>query len=93
MMLSLLFNLAEAFWWMGLGVWVLLSKNLLAKHHYKITLSIVLIFFGISDFVEMTTGAWWRPHWLLAWKVLCVIIGLILIILIFVKGDTNEDKS
>ena len=28
--------------------------------------------FGISDFVEIHTGAWYRPWWLLAWKATCV---------------------
>lgn len=29
--------------------------------------------FGLSDLVETTTGAWWRPWWLLAWKAACVL--------------------
>ncbi len=32
----------------------------------------VFIAFGLSDVVEVRTGAWWRPWWLLAWKGLCV---------------------
>ena len=55
---------------------------------YGILLAIILILFGISDFVEMATGAWWQPWWLLAWKGLCVAVGIILIIFIF-----NERKS
>ena len=38
----------------------------------------LLFLFGISDFVEITTGAWWRPWWLLVWKGVCLfgLIGL-----------------
>ena len=53
----------------------------LAKAHH-ILLASILILFGVSDFVEMVTGAWWQPWWLLVWKGLCLIIGIILVILI-----------
>ena len=32
----------------------------------------VFFFFGLSDVVEVQTGAWWRPWWLFAWKAACV---------------------
>jgi len=32
--------------------------------------------FGGSDVLEVQTGAWWRPWWLLAWKTLCVLVLL-----------------
>lgn len=35
--------------------------------------AITLIAFGFSDLVETKTGAWWRPWWLLVWKVACVL--------------------
>lgn len=31
------------------------------------------VLFGVSDIVEIQTGAWWRPWWLLAWKAGCVL--------------------
>ncbi len=34
--------------------------------------ALTLAAFGASDLVEVRTGAWWRPWWLLAWKALCV---------------------
>jgi hypothetical protein len=46
-------------------------------------MAIILILFGISDFVEMVSGAWWQPWWLLVWKALCIGVGFILIILIY----------
>jgi hypothetical protein len=39
---------------------------------------LLFAFFGLSDLVEVTTGAWWRPWWLLAWKAACL-LGLIAI--------------
>ncbi len=40
----------------------------------------VFLLFGLSDVVEVRTGAWWRPWWLFCWKALCVLamIGLLL---------------
>ncbi len=30
--------------------------------------------FGVSDVVEASTGAWWRPWSLLVWKAVCVVV-------------------
>ena len=35
--------------------------------------------FGVSDIVEVETGAWWRPWWLLVWKGLCIVVLLVLL--------------
>ena len=35
--------------------------------------AVVFLLFGGSDVVEASTGAWWRPWWLLAWKAACVV--------------------
>ncbi len=31
-------------------------------------LGLVFLGFGFSDWVEIQTGAWWRPWWLAVWK-------------------------
>jgi len=36
--------------------------------------------FGVSDLVEIRTGAWWRPWWLAAWKTACVLGILALVV-------------
>lgn len=36
--------------------------------------AVAFIAFGVSDLVETTTGAWWRPWWLLAWKGTCLVV-------------------
>ena len=43
-------------------------------------LAVTLIAFGFSDVVETRTGAWWRPWWLLAWKTVCVIALVALLV-------------
>lgn len=37
-------------------------------------LAVTFLAFAGSDVVEVQTGAWWRPWWLLAWKAVCVLI-------------------
>ena len=40
----------------------------------------VFFVFGCSDIVEAQTGAWWRPWWLLVWKVICVVALVALLV-------------
>ena len=87
-----IFNLIEGFFWIAFGLWMLLAPKQSFISHYKPWLGIILIIFGLSDFVEMTTGAWWQPWWLLVWKAACLVIGLILIILIRSKGGSHEEE-
>lgn len=84
------FNLVEGVFWIVLGIEVLLGK-LVTIIPYKFAVGVILVIFGISDFVEISTEAWWQPWWLLVWKGLCIVGGLIFIILIL-KGGHNENE-
>lgn len=69
-------NAFEVVWWIGCGA-VVGAKSLRAgaPHRWRGLLSAVtLVLFGLSDVVELQTGAWWRPWWLLVWKALCIAI-------------------
>lgn len=65
------FNLVEGVFWIGMGVWVLGIRRLVRARR-QVVLAFSLIAFGVSDFVEMRSGAWWTPWWLLVWKGICV---------------------
>ena len=45
-----------------------------------IVAAITFVIFGGSDVVEATTGAWWRPWWLLVWKGACLFALLVLLV-------------
>lgn len=71
------FNLGEAFLWFGFAIAFLLRyvrgpdrkmKRLLR------TLAITFAAFGISDVIEIQTGAWWTPWWLFLLKTVCLMI-------------------
>jgi hypothetical protein len=74
------YNFIEALFWLLLGLGVLLTG--LKKKRWP--LGLLLMAFGLSDFVEMRTGAWWRPWWLLVWKGLCL-LGLVWFAITWIK--------
>ena len=70
------------------GLWFVIAAMALRfaiKHrgHVRsrcLILGVSLIAFGSSDIYEATTGAWWRPGWLLGWKAVCVAVMILLLI-------------
>jgi hypothetical protein len=75
-------NALEAgLWWTMAAViagWVLYRRRGMAM---GLAIAAVLAAFGASDVVEMRTGAWWRPWWLLVWKGTCLaaLLGMALV--------------
>ncbi len=71
------FNLYEAILWFVISIALLYTAIFdKSKNLYKINLivsAVLFFFFGISDLIEMQTGAWWRPVGLLILKGACVI--------------------
>ncbi|MGD1807765.1 hypothetical protein ACP6PL_20340 [Dapis sp. BLCC M126] len=54
------------------------NRELVRLHRIVATLTFLL--FGLSDIVEVQTGAWWHPWWLFVWKSLCVLSMFCLLI-------------
>lgn len=72
-------NSVEAALWLIIGLLLALGAKKIAVNNSKrdvFVLSVLFVAFGISDVVEVHSGAWWKPWWLLAWKTLNA-IGLI----------------
>ena len=71
-------NYVEGLFWTAIGL--LAYKAARDRHLPRLARAYLgtLIVFGCSDWVESTTGAWWRPWWLFAWKAACVgvLVGL-----------------
>lgn len=68
------FNLVEALVWFSFGASLLVAalfRPLGAR--LGVVAGVAFLLFGGSDLVEMSTGAWYRPWWLLAWKAACVV--------------------
>jgi hypothetical protein len=69
-----LFNYVESGLWFTIALLVFLRRNNrnIELKKLAVMLSISFAVFGISDLIEASTGAWWRPLWLLALKALCI---------------------
>ncbi|MDJ0555509.1 MAG: hypothetical protein QNJ68_13910 [Microcoleaceae cyanobacterium MO_207.B10] len=55
-------------------------KNNRLVRLYRIIATLTFLLFGLSDIVEVQTGAWWDPWWLFIWKSLCVLSMFCLLI-------------
>ena len=77
-----LFNRAEGVLWIAIGVGFAVALWRGGGHGgLKAAACLLFVAFGVSDFVEIRTGGWYRPWWLLAWKATCV-CGLALVLLL-----------
>ncbi len=63
-------NYAEAGLWLVVAAtfFVLAARARTGARSRCVLAGILFALFGLSDVVEVQTGAWWRPWWLLLWK-------------------------
>lgn len=67
-------NALELIWWPAVGLaiaWRSRGAQFLWRR-LGYTAAILLLLFGLSDGVELFTGAWWKPWWLAVWKGTCI---------------------
>jgi hypothetical protein len=66
-------NTLEAALWslIALALFIAACKTRRSRKSLLIA-SLAFLLFGFSDLVEISTGAWWRPWWLLLWKAACL---------------------
>ena len=84
------FNFVESVFWMGLGVGLVVYDFMKSKGGMVLkVLGGVFVVFGVSDIVEVYSGAWWRPWWLLVWKGSCVFVIVWGILYLWRKGGTR----
>ncbi|MGB3403048.1 MAG: hypothetical protein WBA77_10185 [Microcoleaceae cyanobacterium] len=76
-------NYIEAGLWgiFAIGFTQAAIKNTGKIRTQRIIAAVTFLLFGLSDIVEVQTGAWWHPWWLFLWKSLCVISMVILLTL------------
>lgn len=54
--------------------------------------AVVFFLFGLSDVVEVQTGAWYRPWWLLAWKGLCLLV-IFYLLAMYIRARRSQSRS
>ena len=76
------FNLAEGILWIAIGLGFLVAATRRPHRRLKLATCLLFLAFGLSDFVEIHTGGWYKPWWLLVWKGLTV-CGLVAVFVVF----------
>ena len=71
-------NWLEVFLWPVLGLaCVIGAKVKTGRVSAAIrVLAVAFLLFGLSDYIELGTGAWWKPAWLLLMKAACIVVFL-----------------
>ena len=70
-----LFNEIEAGLWFAIALSLAIWLRMQRPWRWLLPLSFAM--FGISDLIEVKTGAWWEPWWLLVMKATCVLVFLL----------------
>lgn len=68
------FNAVEALWWGGLGVFLIAKNRRTSEWREGVWLGGWLVLFGATDAIEVWSGAWWKPVWLMFLKGLCIVV-------------------
>ena len=84
-----LFNLAEGLLWLGIAAGLAFTIHRSRRNtDLRIVTAILFLTFGASDFVEIQTGGWYKPWWLLAWKALNL-VGFVILFSQFRRRSTR----
>lgn len=70
-----LFNQVEAVLWFLFALGFALRLTLGRPWRWLLPLAFAV--FGVSDLIEVQTGAWWEPWWLFVMKAACVLVFLL----------------
>lgn len=88
------FNLIEAIWWFLVAGFIAAGRVPSLRDYPWAKLALVAGFglFGISDLIEIATGAWWRPVELLLLKAACIATFIAVTIRVAV-ADKRKSQS
>jgi hypothetical protein len=73
--LHAVFNYAEAGLWFVIAL--VLAARLRMRRPWRWLVPVAFGCFGVSDLIEVQTGAWWEPWWLFVLKAVCVVVFLL----------------
>lgn len=87
-----IFNACEGLLWTAIAVGLLIVVCQ-KRQNPGLILALAFLFFtfGVSDWVEIGTGGWYKPWWMLAWKAMDL-SGLATILLIL-RRRTVRDQA
>lgn len=87
------FNAVEGLFWLSLAA-TFLTVAWRRRQNTGLAIGAGLLFatFGLSDFVEIHTGGWYKPWWLLAWKA-TNLIGLVLVYIAYRRQASHSSTG
>ena len=65
------YNIIEGFYWLGISL-VFFVPALRSREKNRLFCllgGLAFVSAALSEFCEVHTGAWWKPWWLLVWKI------------------------
>lgn len=71
-------SLEAALWLVVAGMLLVAGCRRAPRRQIYWLASATFVAFGFSDVVEVQTGAFWRPWWLLVWKLACIVLLILL---------------
>jgi len=85
-----IFNLAEGIFWIVLGAGFFVTAGVRRRNVDLMSVTgLLFLAFGLSDFVEIQTGGWYKPWWMLTWKA-ANLAGLVGMYLLFRRRAWRE---
>ena len=78
-------NYIEAGLWGAIGVGFIVHAIVKGVRPTSVIATVTFFAFSLSDVIEASTGAWWRPWWLLVLKGLCLAVFLSLLLRYFAE--------
>lgn len=79
------FNLCEGILWISIAVgFAVVYHRHRRNGDLMLASGLLFLAFGASDFVEIHTGGWYKPWWLLSWKA-AALAGFVVVYLLFRK--------
>ena len=87
------FNAFETVLWTVIGL-VLLGRSSQADSRIRtVVAGITFLLFAISEVIEMQTGAWWRPIWLLLLKAVCIVTLVCIAVIHFRAVKASKERN
>lgn len=87
-----IFNLAEAILWISISsVFLFRLRHTKRNRDLSITCIIAFALFGVSDFIEVSTRAWYQPVSLFILKACCV-STLVTVFIIYDRRRKNHPE-
>ncbi len=81
------FNVCEGLLWIAIAIGLLVALSRKGQNpDLMLPLAVLFAAFGVSDWVEIGTGGWYKPWWMLAWKA-ANLLGLATILLLLRRRD------